>query len=315
MTGSPIPPEGTWPFLVTRGHHVNQRVVMAPAFLLDGREHLALMREVRLSATPHPVSAGALLRNVESTVGGYTIIFREIPAAPEFIGADGDVLLDSSGRPVHLTEGAVLTGPNVSLDAVDFDELHAVVLAAFRWFWLKDDQHAGTLPAPELVPGEPLVFTAPAIPTTPEPFQQGEATRPPSALPAPPAREQVTERPTPGVLSPRSARGTGSTVPQQRARPPRKTRRITRTSLVLLALLAGATAVLVLRSPWDSRPPRPTVPSQTVPSPTSTSSLPTFNGRAPRSPCPYSPPQPPLLPSSAPTSCPLPALPNAPRRP
>jgi hypothetical protein len=125
-----------WAFLVARGRELGYQLLLAPDFLLAGRDAALLMDVVRGEV---PASEPPVLTELAGTASGPVgVVYRTLRAtARDLDGADrpAEPLLDRAGRPLVLTYGFVcragrVTGP----DEDDLRVARDAALATYRRF-------------------------------------------------------------------------------------------------------------------------------------------------------------------------------------
>ncbi|HEX6444533.1 MAG TPA: hypothetical protein VF053_05545 [Streptosporangiales bacterium] len=158
--GSGSPADGAWPFLLTRGWSVGERMVLAPSFL-QGREHTLRRAASGPADRPGREESGELQHGEirDDARGSYRVAFRRIAAAVAFPEVREDPALagkprhrrelyDSHGRQIEVVEGVVLTGrAQLPRDAqvAAFQAAHEMTAKAFRDFYVADDSRATTV--------------------------------------------------------------------------------------------------------------------------------------------------------------------------
>jgi hypothetical protein len=176
------PSAEAWPFLISRGRTVGQRVILAPHPLISTGRHTDLMPSVaQATLAADDIERSQFHDSASGT--DYTLFFRRPVAHASMIGQEGADLLDEHSRKVVVTEGMVVAGTPEDFDPRLLDEALRITNETFRAFWLADDPHTGPVSAPRLVLGAT---------TTPDlsPFQRRAPRRGESAPPP-----QVTSQP------------------------------------------------------------------------------------------------------------------------
>lgn len=122
-----------FPFLVTRGRDIGQRVVLAPpAMIAGGRTSLLFTAVVE-----DPAVAGRVQRRQlhDDSLGKMSIVFQTTPADPTAVGEHGEFLLDSASRPIYTTAGIVAFAPNVVARPEDLEAARGEAIEVFKLFW------------------------------------------------------------------------------------------------------------------------------------------------------------------------------------
>ncbi|ACU72648.1 hypothetical protein Caci_3746 [Catenulispora acidiphila DSM 44928] len=151
-SSSSPPPADAWPFLISRGRTVGQRVVLAPNPLISAGRHADLLPSVAQATLAADDIERSQFHDPASRTD-YTLFFRRPVAHAGMIGQEGGDLLDEHSRKVVLTEGVVIAGSPEDFDPRLLDEALRITKETFRAFWLADDPHIAPVPAPRLVPG------------------------------------------------------------------------------------------------------------------------------------------------------------------
>jgi hypothetical protein len=128
-----------WPFLIGRTRDHGHRVVVAPGFMTEPSDVVALGDATGRSPGS---SDAAVVREVAGlSAGPATAVFRSyLPRASQFGLGDEDMLLDGSGRPIRLTEGLVLRvretqARRADITPADLDRAHDAVTGAYQEYW------------------------------------------------------------------------------------------------------------------------------------------------------------------------------------
>jgi hypothetical protein len=172
-----------WPFLVARGRETGYQLLLAPDFMLSGREAGQLLGEVQGEV---PAQGPAQISTVTGPVTGpYSVVQRTARATRRDVGEPDRPeapLLDRAGRPILLGYGFVCRGARVvAADEGDLAAARDAALAAYRRF------HAAEYDfVPEPSTSYPLRSTL--APVQPAPAWPARPTAAPARPPAAPAR-------------------------------------------------------------------------------------------------------------------------------
>ena len=193
-----------WPFLIGRTRDHGHRVVVAPGFMTEPSDVVALGNATGRS--PGSFDAAVVREIAGLSAGPATAVFRSyLPRASQFGLGDEDALLDGSGRPIRLTEGLVLRVPETQarkagITPADLDRAHDAVTGAYQAYW----SDGGSFTRQESAP-----FTVVVPKTRPEPALSSSS----SAVPAPdPDEIPVGVQQPPVWREPRPARHRGRSV-------------------------------------------------------------------------------------------------------
>jgi len=126
-----------WPFLVARGREIGYQLLLAPDFILAGRESGLLMAEVQGEVL---VSGPAEVSTVAGPVSGPMCVVRRTARVTRAdVGATDRPeapLLDRAGRPILLGYGFVCRGTRVTaVDEQDLSAARSAALAAYQRFY------------------------------------------------------------------------------------------------------------------------------------------------------------------------------------
>src|ERR1700730_13969924 len=125
-----------WPFLVGLNNKLGYQTIVCPRFLSEAGLGL-LLAETAGGDDSGPDSA-TRREILGSTVGDISLVFRVIKAKARDYGLGGDeVLLDRSGRSIHLIEGFVVQGRKSVLQVSPYDLqlAHELVKGVYHDFW------------------------------------------------------------------------------------------------------------------------------------------------------------------------------------
>jgi hypothetical protein len=103
-----------WAFLVARGRQTGYQLLLAPDFIMTGREAALLMDEVRGEV---PMQGPPMVTDIAGPVSGpLCMVYRTVRATRGDVGAADrpeEPLLDRAGRPLVLTYGFICRGSRV----------------------------------------------------------------------------------------------------------------------------------------------------------------------------------------------------------
>lgn len=144
-----------WPFLVSAGRTVPQRVILAPPFLIAEKRTYLLFRATG-SAEEHTElekTSGItwICKVSDEDSGEFATVFRITRATAEMIGEEGHPLLDFSSRPVYFIDGIVVRGSTVNLSEAAMEQARVITLQEFASFWKADDRSVSTKSAAPLI--------------------------------------------------------------------------------------------------------------------------------------------------------------------
>lgn len=129
-----------WPFLVGRNRNLGYQTIVSPSFLSE-RGMSMLLAEA--AGGDDSGSNEALYREISgSSVGDISLVFRVVKATPQdYRLGKGEILRDSSGRPIRLIEGFVMQGhhPMINVTQEDLQTAHELVKEAYHVFWQADN--------------------------------------------------------------------------------------------------------------------------------------------------------------------------------
>jgi hypothetical protein len=211
-----------WPFLIGRTRDHGQRVVVAPGFMTEPSDVVALGDATGRS--PASFDAAVVREVAGLSAGPATAVFRSyLPRASQFGLGDEDMLLDGSGRPIKLTEGLVLRVPETQarkavITPADLDRAHDAVTGAYQEYWSDGGSFTRRQSAP---------FTVVVPSMRPEPALNSAS----SAVPDP----DPDEIPVVGVQQPLVRRG---------PRPARHRGRSIAVAVIVVVLAVIATAIV-----------------------------------------------------------------------
>jgi len=192
-----------WPFLVARGREIGYQLLLAPDFMLAGRESGLLMDEVQGEV---PAAGPAKVTTVVGPVSGpVTVVQRTIRATRGDVGLTEQPespLLDRAGRPILLGYGFVCRGTRLdTVDEQDVSSARSAALGAYRRFYAAEEDFL-----PE--PSHPYPLRSRLAAPVPVPQQRRTASppRPAPQLPSTQAwtAEVLSTPPTPPPSRPLS---------------------------------------------------------------------------------------------------------------
>lgn len=169
-----------WPFLIGRATTAGHRVVVAPGFMADNPGDVDALGWLARGGDTDKAEA-ILVEMPDFSGGPLTALFRVFHAHErDYFGTSSDLLLDSAGRPIRLTEGIAvrLTGAEVArlrLTTTDLNTAHQILTPFFRDFWHHDGQYPMQYSEPFVAgdanDGTPLTLRAltPRRPARPRP--------------------------------------------------------------------------------------------------------------------------------------------------
>ena len=103
-----------WAFLVARGRQTGYQLLLAPDFIMAGRESALLMDEIRGEV---PMHGPPVVTDIAGpTSGPLCMVYRTARATRREVGAaerPAEPLLDRAGRPLVLTYGFICSGSSV----------------------------------------------------------------------------------------------------------------------------------------------------------------------------------------------------------
>lgn len=208
MTHSSTPAQG-WAFLVARGHETGYQLLLAPDFVLTGREPGLLMNEVQgevpesgppvVTTMVGPVSGPLGVVHQTARLTRADVGLADRPEAP---------LRDRVGRPLLLAYGFVCRGVRVvAVDDRDLGLARDAAMATYQRFYAAEDDF---------------------LPEASHPYPVSSSVTPAAATPAPPAGPQ--RQPAPW---------TSQVLPKRQQPTPRRPAMILGVLVVALTLVGG----------------------------------------------------------------------------
>jgi hypothetical protein len=145
-----------WPFLIGRARDEDYRLVVLPEILADPYSSAAL----QAGAGGKPDGPGsAHVRELRVTPGEpVTAVYQVRAVRAQDYGITGEGLLkDAYGRPVLMTEGLILRCPAscvmaAGVSAAALDQVHELVVPAFREFWERGSDFTRQVSRPFAMP-------------------------------------------------------------------------------------------------------------------------------------------------------------------
>jgi hypothetical protein len=238
VTGGPA--QG-WPFLVARGREIGYQLLLAPDFILAGRESGLVLGEVRGEV---PADGPARVTVVGSGSGPLSVVQRTVRATRGDVGATDRPeapLLDRAGRPILLGYGFVCRGTGLDgVDERDLEPARSAALAAYRRFYAAEEDFV-----PE--PSQPYRLSSTLVAAT--------------AVPTPGPRRRSAPVEAPASVEASGSAWTSEVLPSAPvappARPPARSVLAVAAAVVLVVLALG---IYLVNSNGPARPPDVAVP-------------------------------------------------------